>query len=522
MSEEQLSFSPLRQYLWPVKASELKKIIPLLCIAFFISFNYNILRNMKDALLVTAKHSGAEVIPFIKVWGIVPCAILITTLYGKLNNKLDRNRVFYSMVTIFLTFFALFTFVIYPMGEKLHLHGAANWLQSHLPLGFKGFIAMIRYWTFSSFYIMSELWSSTILSMLFWGFTNQITQIHQAKRFYGLISTGLNSACVISGQISVLLCSSYFFSRIHLSADPLENSLILLTMTVLGSGLIILMTYAYLTEKVLPQQKDSFHNELKKKPKIKLSMRQNIAYLTKSRYLLCITLIVLAYNVIINLVEVIWKDQVRQLYPNPLEYNIYMNHISSITGFLACILSFLFSAQLIRRFGWTFTALIPPIILLITSIGFFTCFFGGKTALLGVFSMLGATPLMLTVFFGAIQNSLCRAAKFTLFDATKEMAFIPLSDESKLKGKAVIDGIGSRLGKSGGSLIHQTLLIIFTSIAASAHIVAGILMFFICGWIASVCSLGKKFNALVSKPKEEPVEATVTAEEEKEEELVSV
>ena len=56
------------------------------------------------------------------------------------------------------------------------------------------------------------------------------------------------------------------------------------------------------------------------------------------------------------------------------------------------------------------------------------------------------------------------------------MAFIPLGHECKLKGKAAIDGVGSRFGKSGGSMIHQGLLMIFGTVSMSAPYVAVILM----------------------------------------------
>jgi ATP:ADP antiporter, AAA family len=496
MSQANASFSSWRAYFWPVHSYELKKFLPLFLMAFFIGFNYSVLRNMKDALLVTAESSGAEVIPFIKVWGIMPGAFLMTFFYSRLNNSMVRDRVFYTMITIFLCFFAFFTFVIYPLRDYLHPHTAANMLTEVLPPGFKGLIAMFRYWTFSSFYIMSELWSSAILSMLFWGFANEVTKLGEAKRFYGLIGIGLNLAAINSGQLSVFITSSYVRDHLQLTENPWHQSVILLTLVILFSGAMILATYRYLTKHVLPYT-DKETIDSQKREKIKMSMRENFAFLGKSKYLLLTALIVLSYNIVINLVEVIWKDQVRQLYPDSNDFIHYMSQITTITGIISFFTSLLVSGQVIRRFGWTTAAALTPIILLITSIGFFFFFFGGN-ALSGLLVTFGTSPLALVVFFGSAQNCLCRAAKFTLFDPTKEMAFIPLDVATKLKGKAAIDGVGSRVGKSTGSVVHQGLLLVFTTVSASAHIVAFIVIGVITVWLYAILSLGKQFKSLTS------------------------
>ena len=76
-------FSRWRNALWPVHRFELKKLLPMLLIFFLISFDYNVLRIVKDTLVITAKSSGAEVIPFIKVWVMFPGAILMTFLFTR-------------------------------------------------------------------------------------------------------------------------------------------------------------------------------------------------------------------------------------------------------------------------------------------------------------------------------------------------------------------------------------------------------------------------------------------------------
>src|ERR1700738_975172 len=100
----QREFGSFRQFLWPVHRFELKKLLAMLLIFFFISLDYNVLRTMKDSLVVTAKSSGAEVIPFIKVWVMFPMAIVLTFIYTRLANRFSQQTVFCSMIGIFLVY----------------------------------------------------------------------------------------------------------------------------------------------------------------------------------------------------------------------------------------------------------------------------------------------------------------------------------------------------------------------------------------------------------------------------------
>ena len=208
--------------------------------------------------------------------------------------------------------------------------------------------------------------------------------------------------------------------------------------------------------------------------------------------MLCLVAIVVSYNIVINLVEILWKHEVCELYPDPQSFNLFMNHVTTWIGLLATVASLVVSGNVLRLFGWTATAMITPAILFITSIGFFAFFFLKGSPELAL-AFVGVSPLTVVVFFGTLQNCCSRAAKYTVFDATKEMVFIPLSQEEKIKGKAAVDGICNRLGKSGGSVIYQFLLVIFTTISACAPYVALILFSIILVWMVAVRSLGEQF-----------------------------
>lgn len=491
----QKKFGKWRSLFWPIHRFELKKFLPMLGIFFLIAFNYNTLRSYKDTIVITASNSGAEAIPFIKVWAVLPSAVLLTLLFTRLANRYSREKVFYIMMSIFMCLFFLFTFVLYPLREILHPNALADQLQAVLPAGFKGFIAIFRNWTFTLFYVMCELWSTAIMTVLFWGFANEVTTVNEAKRYYGLLATGGNIAGIFAGEAAIYYSSDIFISWIPYGKTAWDQSILFFTCTILGSGFLTIYLFRWLNKKVINPSENAVPAQFKA-PKIKMSMRANFAYLARSKYLICIAVIVLTYNIAINLVEVVWKNQMKELYPNPSEYNTYMGEVMIAMALIASVTGLFTTTNLIQRYSWTACAMIPLCIVAITGVGFFSFVLLQQW---GMATMIaGSTPLFLSVTLGSIQNCLSRAAKYTLFDATKEIAFIPLSNESKLKGKAAIDGVGSRLGKSGGSVIHQGLLLIFATVAGSTPYVAIIFCGVIFAWSMAVLSLGKKFDQLAA------------------------
>merc|ERR1739847_183460 len=133
-----------------------------------------------------------------------------------------------------------------------------------------------------------------------------------------------------------------------------------------------------------------------------------------------------------------------------------------------------------------------------TGVGFFLLVLNG-TALEPSLAMLGLTPLMAAVLVGAAQNVFSKSSKYALFDPCKEMAYIPLDSETKVKGKAAIDVVCNPLGKSGGALIQQFMIIGFGSLAASTPYLGVILLLFIVMWINAARSLDEQFTEVTKE-----------------------
>lgn len=500
-------FGKWRAFFWPVHGFELKKLLPMFFMFFCISFNYTILRDTKDTLIVTA--AGAEAIPFLKLWGVVPAAILFMFIYAKLSNMLSKENLFYVTIIPFLIFFGVFALYLYPARENFIPVTSTEFLRGWLPAGWGGFVAAYQHWTFSLFYILAELWGSVALSLLFWGFANQITRVTEAKRFYTLFGLGANIALLFSGPAIVFV--SDIRKKLPAGVDPWQISLNYLMGMVVVMGLVAVGIYYWMNRVVLTDPRFYDPGEVKgpKKKKAKMSIMESFAFLFTSKYILCLAVLVISYGISINLVEVTWKSQLKVQYPDYNEYSAFMGYFSFFTGLVTIFMMLIGGGNIIRRKGWGYAALITPVVLLITGVGFFAFVLFGHN-LQSYITMLGTTPLFLAVMFGAAQNIMSKSSKYSLFDPTKEMAYIPLDDESKVKGKAAVDVVGARLGKSGGSLIQISLLSIFGSIALITPYVAAILFVIIGGWIWAAKSLNRQFLQLTTEPVQSAPESVST------------
>jgi AAA family ATP:ADP antiporter len=189
-----------------------------------------------------------------------------------------------------------------------------------------------------------------------------------------------------------------------------------------------------------------------------------------------------------------------QLYPAKADYNAYMGRYFLLTG-LTTIIVILIGSSILRRFGWLKTALATPILLGVSAVIFYLCVIFRVP--LDAYAAPFGGMLALSVFVGLIQNLVSKPTKYAMFDPTKEMAYIPLDNESKMKGKAAVDVVGARLGKSGGAAIGQVLVAFVGPVIVYAPHSFAITVGIVLIWIWAVAALGKRFEALTSQKKNE-------------------
>jgi len=479
--ENNKEFGKIRSIIFPIYTSELRKFIPLTSIFFIISFNYSILRSLKDMFIL--QNAGAEVIYYLKVFGVMPSIILMTIIYSKISKGVSRDTRFNIVIAYFLVLFGITYLFLIPNLEALKLDSLADSLEKSMPK-LLGLWEAIRYWPLSLLYINAEAWGTLALSVLFWTFVNEITPTHQAKRFYSFLSLGASIGLMIAGTMIKIFKDNF-------------NALLGFVFVFV---VLLLVIYNIFVQDVRKNPALYQVEQKPKKKKVKTTFWESIQFLAKSRYLALIAILVLSYNMFISLFESVWKSAIKELITTTGDQSIsaHVYGDQGIYGGIATIILTLFFSAPIMNKGWRFAASFTPVVALVCTVVFFT-FLYCQNSLDAVTTMLNTSPIMLAVMFGLANVVFIKSAKYILFDPTKERAYIPLDEEAKIRGKAAVDGVGSRLGKSLGSfLLTMVLLPLFGNghIENVRYHVFFILIAILIVWLIAINKLSVRYNKL--------------------------
>lgn len=490
-------FSGWREIFFPIYNYELKKIVPLGLILFFSLFNHYCLKNIKDSLIVT--NAGAEAIAFIKLFCVPPFAILFMLAYTKLSDHLKNEYLYYATLGSFVLFFVLFAFVLYPLRHFIHPSpDTVVHLQIMYPPLFWAF-AIWGVWSYALFFVFAELWSSFILTLLFWQFVNQITLLNEAKRAYAFLALLGQGAVTLSGYVGAL--ASDIRDKVSIYTDPWQVTLSWIISIVAIGSLISMYLYHWIYRNVLTDPR--FYNKpelpgIKIKAKKKSSLWQSLKMVCHSPHLGLIALLVLSYGICDNILENFWKHELGKTYLNINEYNTFMNRYTIVYGFLSMFV-LIIAGNIFRRFSWTVGAILTPLIMFVGGTILFAAILSRH--FFGTVGILCMSCQTLIVAIGVVVLVLDKSFKMSFFDISKEMSFIPLNEELKVKGKAIVDVFGYRFGKSAGSGLQVFLLTLMSMISGVQATYSDIaiyafwvFLFFSVLWFMAVIKLGRRIE----------------------------
>ncbi|MDX1917327.1 MAG: Npt1/Npt2 family nucleotide transporter [Rickettsiaceae bacterium] len=484
--------------LWPIYSHELPKFFSITALMFCILFIQNVIRATKDSVVNTL--IGPESVSFLKLWGVMPAAILYAILYVHLVNRYKPEALFNLVISTFILLFCFFAFIVFPYSSYIHLsQETANRIIELYP-NFKWFILLGANWGYSLFYIVAELWPNAAYAVLFWQFINSITTVDESKRFYPMFALFGQTGLYISGSLLVAQADIGLFlhKSFGIGINPSVASLQFVMCVVIMFGLASLLIFRIINLYVLEVRANDvmrYKAEVQKS----LGVIESIKLVASSRYILLIAIMLTAYGTSINLVEGPWKKMIAKAYSSTEDNLAFVGSYLRMTGILT-IVFVIIGSSIVRFLGWFSAAIITPSIMFFTGLIFYYAANFESELLTYICILVGYDPLMLAIAFGAMQNVITKSTKYTLFDSTKEMAYVPLNNELKTKGKAAVDSIGIKLGKSASAFIQSSIFFIFpaaTFESISIYLMAVFIVVCII-WIVSVFTLSKEYDKLVT------------------------
>eukprot|EP00879_Flechtneria_rotunda_P029548 GHRR01031966.1.p1 GENE.GHRR01031966.1~~GHRR01031966.1.p1 ORF type:complete len:337 (+),score=132.40 GHRR01031966.1:471-1481(+) len=279
----------------PEPAVELwQKVLPLGLIFFCASFNLTILQSLKDAIMVTA--GGAEALPFLASFGVLPASVAFFVLYNKLVARLPERAVFYASVLPLLVYYGLFATVVYPIAGTLHPLDLMNDLMPSVPIGLHGLLKVMGNWTYSLFFCMAELWGAVVISVLFWSLANEVCTVDEAKAVYPFMAIGANIALVAAGCFIRIVNHTLSTS---FPGDTQLLSLRVLIGTVMAMTAAMFASKAYIDAKILKPAaaRATAAGARPKKKKSKGTFAEGLAVLKNSPKIRNLALLVMSYGV---------------------------------------------------------------------------------------------------------------------------------------------------------------------------------------------------------------------------------
>lgn len=445
-------------YLYPdLRKDEIRKFSLLALALFFIIGTYWLLRLLKDVVIFKLAFPvelwglgyGGQMIPYLKMASPIVVAIMVA-VYTKLIDMFEKHKLFYIIASFYAVLFAFVSAVLF-MQKTFGSEFVGKY-----PLAATGILV----------YLATESFGSLVVA-LFWSFTASSSKTDEAKRGFPLI--------VAAAQIGAVAGSSLMLIK----GLPVWPLYLMALIFMFG----IMYTVYYLVGTTPKELMVSDKAEKKSKPDFFAGIR----LLLTRPYLMGVLVVSTFYEIAKTVVDYQMKSQASLVFDDA-GFKWFQGIYGVTSNGLGFCIAILGLEYVMRRFGLRVCLLIYPVVFSISLIALYA------------FYKTGPTPdALLWATFAAM--CVVAATSYAVNNPTKEMMYIPTSKDAKFKAKGIVDMIGGRAAKMGGSTITSSLNVPHNPVASIANLMAyGTLMSLgvIGVWIIAAIYVGNK-NAELTK-----------------------
>jgi ATP:ADP antiporter, AAA family len=379
---------------------EVKKYALLGIIFGLLIATYWGLRPLKDGIFFGIV--GADYQPIAKYFSLAIILVFVT-IYGKLIDKISRDKIFYLLVALYAIGAFIFSFLL-----SNPTVGIPNTVES--PTRILGW----------AWYIFVES-IGTMFVPLFWAFAADVSTKDSARRGFPFIAL-----CAQFGNI----VGPWFLRATRLGFKNSAPIVAIAGLLLIGVGILVWIF-------MLVTPKSEFHMVNQTPPDEKPGFFEGLKLLTTKGYLMGIFIFMLAFETINTVIEYYFKLKVKAQFPDELLRSNYLATFAVITGLLSffCLLFGVSNIQ--RKLGMRASLITLPFIMI-----------GGITIWWFIPTLL-VSGIVVVIFKGL---------NYSINQPSVKQLYIPTSEDTRYKAQAWIEVFGSRGSKTIGSMINNLKL----------------------------------------------------------------
>ncbi len=448
-------FKRIASALWG-KFENKEEVIKFISLGFIFMLTIGIywaLRPMKDSIF-NAVVGFKEWQPVAK-WLSIIISFPLLFLYAKLIDTFPRHKVFYIITAVYGCLGLFFTWAF--LNPDI---GLANTMAS--PMRIIGW----------AWYVYVESFGSLIIA-LFWAIASDITMPDAAKRGFPLI--------VMVGQMGNIV-GPYWLQAKRLG---FENSAPLVG--ICAVGIFILAALMWLFMHLMPKsQLAGYHGHDAGQEMEEPKFFEGLKLLLTRGYLMAIFLIVSIYEVVITVVDYLFKSAfinqlIEQGVPKKMAEALFGEYLAGYAVWVGIVAfaSVLFGINNIqRKLGMTISLVAMPLL---------------------------AAALILTVWYNPSDVYIlswvmvfAKAVNYALNGPTIKQLYIPTTKEAKYKAQSWIEMFGSRSAKGIGAGITKSSSK-FASLGAFVNFSTMISLVLVGGWLLVVVYAATMYNKAIKE-----------------------
>ena len=403
-------FVSIIQFFYPdIKKEEVAKFGLFALALFFILGSYWTLRLLKDALIYGRiafpialgweSDYGLRLIPKLKL--MTPFVVAgVVIIYTKLCDMFDKHKLFYIFCSFYSLLFTLAAITLY-CNDTFGSESIGKY-----PLAALGVVL----------YLAIESFGSLIVA-LFWSFAISSSKTEDAKRSFPFILAVAQIGTIGGSAIAVTGLTPWKLFALCAVTTALVMVAINRIVTIIPASQLV-------SDKV--------------EKKHKADILAGIKLLVSQPYLLGVFVISTFYEIVKAITDYQMKCQLTFI-PG-MDFMVMNAWFAFWMNILTFTMALLGTSYIMKTYGLRVCAMLYPIVFAIASTSLYIYYLSNPSPL----NLYWATFYVMVVV---------TATSYAVNNPTKEMMYIPTSNDAKFKVKSITDAVGSRGSKAIGSNI---------------------------------------------------------------------